>query len=172
MSSHKHSIWPGLILILIGAILLIHKLIPDAFSWSKIHPLIFMALGVLLYVAILGRQNKGAVFPATILFLLGLFYFVRNYDIIDYYDELWPVLSIILGLAFVSIFITKPANWGVLIPAGIFLFLGVVFLLRKFYIIYWDVWDLVSDYWPVILIIIGGGIILGSLKRHRVHLEK
>jgi len=169
MSTHKHSIWPGLILILIGALLLVHKLSPYSFGWYEIYPLILMGLGALLFVSVPGKRDKGAVFPGTILFLLGLFFFLRNYDVIPYYymREVWPIFLIILGLAFVAIFITKPRDWGVLIPAGIFLFLGVVFLLRKFYIIYWDVWDIVSDYWPVILIIIGGGIILGSLKRHQ-----
>lgn len=170
MSTHKHSIWPGLILILIGALLLIHKLTPYSFGWYEIYPLILISMGVLFFVSIIHKRDKGAIFPGTIFFLLGLFFFLRNYEIIPYYymREVWPMFLIILGLAFVAIFITKPGDWGVLIPAGIFLFLGIVFLLRKFYIIYWDIWDIIADYWPVILIIIGGGIILGALKRQSV----
>jgi hypothetical protein len=167
MSNHKHSIWPGLILIIIGALLLVHKLTPYSFGWYEIYPLILIALGALIFVSVIGKRDKGAVFFGTIFFLLGLFFFLRNYDIIPYYymREVWPTFLIILGLAFGSIFITKPSDWGVLIPAGIFLFLGVVFLLRKLHVIYWDIGDIIADYWPVILIIIGGGIILGALKR-------
>ena len=169
MSTHKHSIWPGLILIIIGALLLIHKLTPYSFGWYELYPLILIGLGLLFFASIVHKRDKGAVFPGTIVLLLGLFFFLRNYDIIPYYYmRVWPMFLIILGISFLAIFITKPADWGVLIPAGIFLFLGTVFLLRKFHIIYWDIWDIIADYWPVILIIIGGGIILGALKRQSV----
>ncbi len=174
MSTHKHSIWPGLILIIIGGLLLVHKLIPYSFGWYEMYPLILIGLGILLFVSILGKRDRGAIFPGTILFLLGLFFLLRNYDIIPYYyiREIWPVFLIILGLAFVAVFFTKPSDWGLLIPAGIFLLLGIVLLLRKLHIIYWDIWDIVSDYWPIILIIIGGGIILGSLKRQHRYIEQ
>ena len=167
MSTHKHSIWPGLILIVIGALLLVNKLVPYSIGWYEIYPLILMALGVLIFISVIGKQDKGAVFFGTFLVLLGLFFFLRNFDIIPYYymREVWPIFLIILGLSFVSVFITKPYDWGVLIPGGILLFLGIVFLLRKLHIIYLDIGDIIADYWPVILIIIGGGIILGALKK-------
>jgi len=174
MSTHKHSLWPGLFLILIGAILLVHKLVPYSFGWYEIYPLIFIGLGILLFISILGKRDKGAVFPGTFLFFLGLFFFLRNYDIIPYLYrlEVWPIFLIILGLAFLVFFFTKPSNWGTLIPAGIFLFLGIVFLLDRLHIVYLDIWNILADYWPVVLIIIGGGIILGSLKRHQWRTEE
>ncbi len=167
MRTHKHSILPGLILIIIGALLLVNKLVPYAIGWFEIYPLILMAIAILIFISVIGKRDKGAVFFGTFLFLLGLFFSLRNYDIIPYYymREIWPIILIILGLSFVSVFITKPADWGVLIPGGILLLLGIVFLLRKLDIIYLDIGDIIADYWPVILIIIGGGIIAGALKR-------
>jgi len=167
MSKHRNSILPGLILIIIGALLLINKLVPYSIGWYEIYPLILMAIGVLIFVSVIGKQDKGAVFFGTFFLLLGLFFFLRNFDIIPYYymREVWPIILIILGLSFVSVFITKPRDWGVLIPGGILLFLGIIFLLRKFHIIYLDIEDIIADYWPMILIIIGAGIILGALKR-------
>lgn len=167
MTTHKHSIWPGLILIVIGALLLANRLVPYSIGWYEIYPLILMALGALIFISVIGKKDKGPVFFGTFLFLLGLFFFLRNFDIIPYYylREVWPIILIILGLSFVSIFITKPSDWGVLIPGGIFLFPGIAFLLRKLHIIYLDIGDLIADYWPMILIIIGGGIIMGALRR-------
>lgn len=167
MHTHKHSILPGLILIIIGALLLVNKLVPYSIGWYEIYPLILMAIAVLIFISVIGKRDKGAVFFGTFFFLLGIFFFLRNYDIIPYYymREVWPALLIIFGLSFVSVFITKPSDWGVLIPAGILIFLGVVFLLRKFHIIYLDIGDIIADYWPMILIIIGAGIILGALRR-------
>lgn len=169
MSIHKPSVWPGLILIFIGAILLLYKLDVFDFGWYEVYPLILMGIGVLFFTSIIGKNQKGAVFPGTILFLLGLFYFLRNYEIISYYymREVWPVFLLILGLAFFAVFLTKPEDWGVLIPAAILVLLGVSFLMREFHIIRWNVWDVIGDYWPIILIIIGAGIILGSLKKPR-----
>ncbi len=170
MSKNKNSIWPGLILILIGVLLLVHKLTPYSFRWDRVYPLILIAVGVLIFVSVIGKRDKGSVFFGTFLFLLGAFFLLRNYDIIPYYyvREVWPIILIILGLSFFSVFIAKPSDWGVLIPALIFLFFGGIFLLRRLHIIYWNVWDNVINYWPLILIIIGGAIIVGALKRKPV----
>lgn len=166
MSAHKKSMLPGLLLIIFGVILLINRLAPYHFSWRELYPLILIGLGVLFFASVFNKKNKGAVFPGTILLLLGLFFFIRNYFNIGVYGhEIGPVFLIVFGLAFFAVFITKPSDWGVLIPAGIFLFLGAMFWLRIHTDFYWDVWDVVADYWPVILIIIGGAIILSSLKK-------
>ena len=169
MSAHRNSIFPGLALIIIGGLLLIHKFFPGLFDMSNFYPLILMGLGVWLIGSIKGRKDKGAVFPGTIIFLLGFFYFLRSYDLIEYYSlgEVWPIMLIIVGLGFGALFITKPSDWGVLVPGGVLVFLGVVFLLREFYIIRLDIADIITDFWPIILIVIGGGIVLGSLRKHR-----
>ncbi|MFZ5515684.1 MAG: LiaI-LiaF-like domain-containing protein [Candidatus Zhuqueibacterota bacterium] len=169
MSEHKKSIWPGVLLVVFGAILLVNRLTPYHFGWSEIYPLVLLGFGVVLLSSVFAKKDKGAVFPGTILFLLGLFFFLRNFDIIDYYhiSDVWPIFFIIFGLGFIAIFITKPSDWGVLIPAAIFLFLGAMFWLNIRTELIWDVWYLVADYWPVVLILIGGGILLGGLKKKR-----
>jgi hypothetical protein len=171
----RSSILPGMILISIGAILLINKILPDFLDWRHIYPLILLALGVsmILSVGFRSKTDKGAVFPGTILFFIGLFFFLRNFGLVEYYfvREIWPIFIIIIGLGFLALFIAKPSDTGVLIPAGILLFIGVISLLNKLYIIDIALWEIVSDYWPVILIVVGAGIILGSLKRQR-HLDE
>lgn len=167
MDNRRPSIWPGLILVIIGAVLLLYNLDIFNFGWHELYPIILMGIGVLFFTSIIGKRHKGAVFPGTILFLLGLFYFLRNYEIIPYYymREVWPVILIIVGLAFFAVFLTNPRDWGQLIPAGTLLVLGIGFLLRELNIIRWNIWQAIRDYWPTILIVIGAGIILGSLRR-------
>lgn len=167
MSTHKKSIFPGVLLIIFGVILLVNRITPFHFGWRQVYPLILIGLGMLFFASIYQKKDKGAVFPGTILFLFGLFFFLRNYDVIDYFyvSEVWPIFLIIFGLAFLALFVTKPSDWGVLVPAGILIFLGIMFWLKISTDFFWDAWYLVSDYWPVILIVIGGGIILGSLKK-------
>jgi len=44
--------------------------------------------------------------------------------------------------------------WGI-----IFLLFGVLFLLGNLGIMYFDFWDFIGDWWPVILIVIGISVI-------------
>jgi len=164
----KSSILPGLLLIFIGILLLTNKLLPDILDWRRLYPIIIMAIGVwiLSSTCCQHKKDKGGVFPGSVLFLIGLFFFLRNYDIIPYSYDVWPIYIIILGLGFLALFIVKPRDWGTLIPAAIFLFFGIVSLFNIYYIIDWDAWDMVGDYWPIILILIGVSIIISSLKKH------
>ncbi len=165
----KASIFPGLFLIFLGAILLLNKLVPDAINWRHVYPIILAGLGLWMLVAAFTNRkpDKGGVFPGTLLLFFGLFFLLRNFDLVPYYyvRDIWPVFLIIFGLAFLASFIAKPSDWGVLIPASIFILLGVFFLLKIYYIIDWEFWELAGDYWPVLLILIGASIIWGSLKR-------
>ena len=174
-ATKRSSIFPGMILIIIGTMLLVHKIIPEFMNWRHIYPLILLALGVsmILSVSFKSKTGKGAVFPGTILFFIGLFFFLRNFGLVEYYyvREIWPIFIFIVGLGFLALFIAKPSDTGVLIPAVILLFIGVISLLNKLYLIDIELWEIVSDYWPVILIVVGAGIILGSLKRER-HLDE
>ena len=167
----KSSLFPGLLLIVVGAILLLNKLLPDFLDWRNIYPIILIAFGILMILSASCKHktDKGAVFPGTILFLIGLFFFLRNFGFVEYYyvREIWPIFIIILGLGFLALFIAKPTDRGSLVPAGLFIFFGVFSLLNKLEVIDLKLWEIISNYWPVILIIIGGGIILGSLKRGR-----
>ncbi|MBC8181981.1 hypothetical protein H8E88_12750 [candidate division KSB1 bacterium] len=170
----RSSILPGLVLIFVGSIILLYKLFPGFVDFRHTYPVVLLVLGVMMIFSVCckSKTDKGAVFPGTILFLIGLFYFLRNFNLIEYYyvREVWPIFIIIVGLGFLTLFIAKPSDKGVLIPAGILLFIGVISLLNKLYLIDVELWEIIADYWPVILIVIGVSIILGSFKR-RQHLE-
>jgi len=172
--SNKSSMFPGLLLIIVGAALLLNKLMPDFMGWRNVYPIILIGLGIsmILSASCKEKTDKGAVFPGTILFLIGIFFFLRNYELVEYYyvREIWPIFIIIVGIGFLALFIAKPSDTGVLIPAVILIFFGGVSLLDKLYIIDLEIWEIVADYWPVILIFIGASIIFGSLKRGK-HLE-
>ena len=170
-SKNKSSIFPGLLLITIGLLLLINKLLPGYLTWRHVYPLVLLALGILMLLSAFSRSRKdrGAVFPGTILFLIGLFFSLRNFDLVEYYyvREVWPIFLIIAGVGFLALFLVRPEDTGNLIPAGILLTLGVLFLLKKLYLIDVELGEIIADYWPVILILIGANIIFVSLRRRR-----
>ena len=167
MDNSKSSLLPGILLIIIGSLLLIHKLEIFSFDWPKTYPVVFLAIGIALFISYYTNRNRNSVFWATIFTLGGLFFFLRNYGYIDYYyfPDIWPVFMIILGIAFIVLFMATPQDWGVLIPGGIFLILGTSFLFRSLHL--WQAQEIVRRYWPLILILVGAGIILSSLNKNK-----
>lgn len=168
MNDSKRSIVPGVILILIGALIIIHKLDIFHFYWRDLYPVIFLALGVWFFFNVFVRKQKGQAFPGTLFLLLGIFFILRNYSFFYRYyaDEFWPVFLIIFGLAFVVQFFFRPDDWGLLIPGFIFLLLGFVFLARTMgWIMPYQVEYIVETYWPVLLILIGIAIIFSGLRK-------
>lgn len=159
------SLFPGIFLIGLGLLLLFHKLNLFYFDWSRTYPMIFMLIGVTLLISSIMNKISSAIFWGTIFFLIGILFFLRNFNFIDYYyiHDIWPTFLIIFGIAFVILFIVNPKDWGVLIPGTILLFFGTTFLFKNFH--YWRAQELIQRYWPLILIVIGIGIILGSLKK-------
>lgn len=168
MTERERSHIPGIILIVIGTILLLHQLDLIYLRWRHIYPIILLAFGVLFFVSTVTKKDKGAAFPATVLMVLGLFFFLRNYSYfsVDYYfydwEEFWPIFLIAFGLGFIALYFFKPEDWGVLIPGGVLSFFGVLFFLRSTGVFYWRDF---ANFWPLILIAIGASIVISSLKR-------
>ena len=168
MAKSQRSLIPGIILIVIGAFFLLDRLDIFYFRWYSFYPIVLLGVGALFFVSIFVKKEKGAAFPGTILLVLGLFFFLRNYGYfsIDYYfydiEEYWPIFLIACGLGFIVLYFFKPADWGVLVPGGVLTFLGLIFVLRNFRIIGWRDF---GDFWPVILIAVGLSIVINSLRK-------
>lgn len=167
MKSSSTAVMPGLILIISGFLLLLYNYDLFFFDWSKIYPLIFILMGISLIMISLRNRNSTAVFWGTVFLLLGVLFTLYNYGFLGYYywNELWPAFLIIFGVAFIMLFIFKPTDWGVLIPGGLFLFFGLVFLLRNLRLYY--IQDIIRGYWPLILIVIGCGVIWESMRHKK-----
>ncbi|HDP99480.1 MAG TPA: hypothetical protein ENN22_09910 [bacterium] len=165
----RTAIAPGILLILIGALLLVYKVVPELLNWRQVYPLILIIVGFSMLFHRWGCSDRdsGGVFPGTVLLLLGVLFLLRNYHLVDHYyvSNIWPILLVIIGIGFVALFIAKPSDWGVLIPGAILMFLGVVSWLKIYYFISWEFWTFVGDYWPVLLIIFGLSLIASSLKK-------
>jgi len=164
MTNAKTSLLPGIFLIFLGLILLIHKLDIFYFDWYKTYPFIFALIGLTLVLSAIFNKSGSATFWGTVFLLFGALFIVRNYGVVDYFyfHQIWPVFFLIFGIAFIVLFIVKPQDWGVLIPGSIFLFIGISFLLRNYH--FWRFQEIVARYWPLLFILIGIFIILGSLR--------
>ena len=168
MTQQQKSVIPGIILIIVGGLIILHKLDIFHIYWRDIYPVLFIGLGLWFFLNVFVKKQRGLAFPGTLFLLLGLFFVLRNYHIFYrfYIDEYWPIFLIILGLAFVVQFLFRPQDWGILIPGTIFLVIGLAFLARTMHwLLPYEIEFYFEKYWPVLLILIGLGIILSSFKK-------
>lgn len=169
MSKAKPTVLPGLILILVGVLIIIHKLDIYYIDFENLFPFIFLGIGLLLFTKVFRSEKKrGLVFPATIFFLVGLFFLSENSDfpLHFYNDEYFSVFLIIIGLAFVVQFIFQPKNLSLLIPGIVLLLIGFGLLgwIRDW--LYFNDFNLYfRDFWPVALILLGILFIYSSIRK-------
>jgi hypothetical protein len=157
----------GIILILAGVAFLLDQLHVIDFGWGKVLWAVVAVMGAVLAFSAFTNNEQGKIFFGTILFLFGLFFFLRSLDIIRHGNHVfWPALLMIIGFAFLMLFVSNAREWVLLIPSVLFVGLGVVFMLAELrYLYYWDVWCAIGQYWPVVLILIGIGLIAGRVAR-------
>lgn len=167
MTDKKGSLVPGILFIVVGLWLFarrFHFLSPYSFH---IYPILLLLFALFLFIETGRRRHSGPLFWGVVILIIGGFYSLRNYEIIPhfYLDEYWPIFLVAPGMGFFALFVFHPRDWGVLIPAVLFLFFGVGFSLQTFNGYFWEWERIMVTYWPVILIIIGLGIFLGGVQR-------
>jgi hypothetical protein len=106
-----------------------------------------------------GIRYRGSLVGPVILITIGLVFLLSNIgyltgDIWDTILNLWPLILVAIGLDSVL------QKRGVAGPA-LFIGLGIIFLLSNFGLLGWNVWDLIVNLWPILLIAIGLDIVLG-----------
>lgn len=165
--NRSQSMWPGIILIVIGLLLLLNQLDIISFDWSILWPSLVILLGVFFFVRV--PHDRGAVFPGVLFFLSGFLFLAKNLNWYEPYIDvsIGGMLMIILGLAFVALYVVQPENWGLLIPAGLFLFFGFIIWADRVGIIDWYTRRQILRLWPALLILIGAGIIISGLHTSR-----
>jgi len=165
----KHgSIVPGVIFIIIGLWLLAKRSYYFSSLFSYIIPIGLAVLGLYLIQYAVRYNKPSSMLWGVVQVVIGLFFILRNFDVIPYFyaDEYWPVFLLAFGFGFLGHFIIKPSEWGVLIPA-FFLLLWGMSSMHLLHDIFWE-WDFsVRRYWPILLILIGGGVVISGLLQDK-----
>jgi hypothetical protein len=169
MQTRRGAIFPGLILILIGAWLLARnlgvELLPLKGDLSALWPG-FLLLGGLAFLSqflLGGRRDDGLVFVGVAATLVGLFFFAFTFGYLAWGDmgRYWPVFVLIGGLAFLAQWLVRPTQRELLIPAFIALIVGFVALALTLRVVNPALADQIVKLWPVLLIL-AGLLTLGS----------
>lgn len=175
MEKKKGSLIPGILLIAAGCYFLLRRFIVSLPVWEQIYPVLILILTAFLLWETYRKNNPGTIFWAVFCLITGAFFLLRNYSIIPYLyvDEYWPVFLIAFGLAFIVKFIVHPEDWGALIPGTLLLFYGLKCLLSNFEEFYWQHDLYIDDLWPMIIIVIGIGMVVsGFLTSKKINANR
>ena len=66
--------------------------------------------------------------PGLLLIVLGAIFLAGNLGAFEFW-EYWPVIIILLGVAFFGIWLRERPNYGLLMPASVLTIVGILFLI-------------------------------------------
>ncbi len=162
MTTNKSAIpWFGFALVIIGAALLLTKLHVIDVKFSTIFWAVVSMFGLVAAARGFAANYRWKIFWGTLWFLYGLFFFLRTSDIADIRGHIFiPASFLIFGVAFFMMYSNDVREWFFLIPAVVLGGAGAIFILADLdYVSYWEVYDTVRMYWPIVLIVFGLGFI-------------
>ena len=154
LSSHGRSLVPGILLICIGVLFLAVNYLDIDFE--QIWPVVLIIPSIAFFVmGFRDRTQFGLFMPATMLLILGILFFTCQLQGWQLMRSLWPLFMMAPGLGLLMMYLFGRRETGLLIPAGILMGLSVIFLLSE---------NGFCQFWPVILILVGIGVLL----KHRI----
>ncbi len=174
----RGALVPALLLILLGTFFLLVNIgVLPALSITQLWPGIVILVGLMFWAGyFFGRQHDaGLAFVGTIVTLVGAFFLLftlhlnlPGYGLVEWSDmgRLWPAFPVIVGVAFVVLWLAgRLRDSGVLFPAAILLIVGF----GGFAFTLGDIsnWRTLFNLWPVLLILLGLGALVQSLRRPR-----
>lgn len=126
-----------------------------------------MAVGASLFYRG-ARRDRGFIFPGTFLLLLGLFFFLRHQDLLDFaWWQTWSMIVLLAGISFIVHYLFDLGRRSSLMSGVVLIIIGFVFLH------YPDAWDEIfyqgRRWWPVILILIGLRLIWNAREKAHRH---
>jgi hypothetical protein len=169
MKPKTTSLLPGLLFVLCGFWLLLRQFGSFQDLSERILPVFLIVVAIVLLVDAIRRSGSASLFWSVFILQIGIFFLLRNYGLITRIDadEYWPVFLFAFGLAFFLLFLIRPRQWGLFIPAGFLLYIGLLTASETF-LDAPDGLDAVADHFgPVFLIVSGVWIFIGFLFESR-----
>ena len=154
--------WVGGALILVGVLLLVHRLGYLAVHWHDIGWGLLALFGVVKIVNGFSSHATGTTFWGTALLLIGLTGLLRPLHLPAFYSLSGvSVVLLILGTSFLVAFLSNIHEWHFVIPSLFFTGLGLLFAASDhYYISRWEIIDTVGTYWPLALVLFGVSLLL------------
>ncbi len=156
-------------LILIGALLLLNQ--TGLFNLTRTNMVILISLliGGLLINKGVGHPKNSGILGGTFFILFGLIILSMQIGFLPVNERVgYGLIFISLAVANFVYFIVSNRAMSNLVFAIIFLVIGSPFLIVYYDLMpVWRISELFSTYWPLILILIGGAIIIDGFRRSK-----
>jgi hypothetical protein len=156
----------GILLLVVGIALLLEKLDVIEFGWSRLLWAAVALLGAAIVIRAFVQDGRARIFWGTVLFLYGLLFFLRSLDLVEAHVAVFmPATFVILGFAFLMLFVSDPKDWHLLIPTVLLLGFGGAFMFAEVgFIRRWEMWDTFRTWWPLILVLVGISLVFRRKK--------
>ncbi|HLB00729.1 MAG TPA: DUF5668 domain-containing protein [Bacteroidota bacterium] len=156
----------GLFLIVFGMIILMKKFhLIDMRAGELVWPVLAL-FGLFMAGRGLADRLKWKIIWGTLLFLYGIFFFLRTLDV--FYlpiAMILPATFLIFGITAVMLFVNNPGDWYYLIPGLLLLSIGASLTLSEYGYWYgWEVRQAIKTWWPAALVLFGLGMLLRRRK--------
>ncbi len=146
---------PGLVLIVLGAIILLSNL--EVFDLWNLWPVLVILLGLFFFgLWIYDRDNYGLLMPATIVTIAGVLFLYCDGSGWFHMQDLWPVFLVAPGIGFMLMYFFGEQEGGLLVPGTILLVIGIIFLSANRWAGRW---------WPAILVFVGVLLLIRPPRR-------
>ncbi len=164
----KRNMIAGWTLIILGAVIILHNY--GWFEFSRGFFIVFgsLALGILLFIKGLTHPRKKGTLLGSLLFFAGIILFLMKYGFLPINDQLGIAgLFFCLGIANLIYFAVSRQSVQNITFGIIYLLIALPFIISYYYFYPpWRLKDLFETYWPVLLIILGLGVMAeGAFKK-------
>ncbi|MEJ2545549.1 MAG: DUF5668 domain-containing protein [Calditrichaceae bacterium] len=156
------------ILIALGSIILLNQIDLFNLNTPNIIALISLAWGSILLLRGWKHSVHKGIFGGTFFILLSMSIFLMQFNYFPINDVFAVgIIFVNLGIAHLVYFAVRRAKVSNLIFAIIFILIGTPLIAYEYYYIsFWEVQDIFSTYWPILLILAGVGLLAEGLMKY------
>ncbi|MBD3226380.1 MAG: hypothetical protein GF313_16745 [Caldithrix sp.] len=158
----------GWILIIVGILIILYNYDIVYLTTGNILTFGLIGLGLISFIKGLTHAQRKGVLIGSFMTLFGISLLFMKYRFIPIDGDLaTSAFFISLGVGNFIYFALSRNSVNNIVFGAIFIMIGIPFFLKHYYYIpHWQIREIFSTYWPVILILIGLGMVVESgLKR-------
>ena len=147
----------GIILVTVGVGLLLRQMEILRVDGKSLLLFGAAAYGAAMIIRSFLMNIRQSLFLGSVSFFIGILFLLGHYELIEPTAYIYvPGILISFGLSFMMLFIFNYKDVHLLLPAVIFVGLGIAFMMTELGYLYpRDVKDAISRYWPVAIILFG-----------------
>jgi Na+/proline symporter len=163
------QIWPAIILIMIGILLILYQTDLLDFSTADLISYGFVLIGIIFLIKCLNQTDRRGILGGVFFTLFGLTMILMREHTLPRDDEFgFAAFFLALALANIAYLPFKKDKSTNIIWGMIFGVVGGLLLWVHYgYFPSWYIYEQFTVYWPVILIVLGSVMIVKAYIRHR-----